>query len=240
MTLSALIRKRDTGKLATAIPAISATQPKEDAATVARIATVAVANPTSEKTAPPAIVSPGDTATASRWWLIHYRDRDPQEVACCPEATHADILERHPDAVAAEPFTPAIRQPSAPMTAEEERVIRAWLALIEETDPATIAEVIGQCQRDADARDYFTGRAAAELPKPDPFPDDRRTCDQCANLIARRCQAAKRGEIVASRNYEPIRDLPRRCEGYAPGAADADRRPGRERWPGLTDTKGTK
>lgn len=108
-------------------------------------------------------VSPGSTATASSWWLIHYPDRDPLEVACCPEATHADILERHPDAVAAEPFTPAIRQPSAPMTAEEETAIRAWLALIEETDPATIAEVVTQCQRDADARGYFTGRAAAEL-----------------------------------------------------------------------------
>lgn len=244
MTLSALIRKRDTGNLATAIPAISATQPKGEAATVARIATVAVANPTSEKTAPPAKVGAGGTATASRWWLIHYPDRDPVEVACCPEATHADILERHPDAVAAEPFTPTIRQPSAPLTASEEAAIRAWLALIEETDPATIAEVIGQCQRDADARDYFTGRAAADnLQKNEgnaAFDDDRRTCDQCANLIARRCQAAKRGELVASRNYEPIRDLPRRCEGYAPGAADTDRRPGRERWPGLTDTKGTK
>lgn len=158
MTLSALIRKRDTGNLATAIPAISATQPKGNAATVARIATVAVANPKEEKTAPPAIVGAGDTATASRWWLIHYPDRDPLEVACCPEASHADILERHPDAVAAEPFTPTIRQPWAPMTAEEETAIRAWLALIEETDPATIAEVIGQCQRDADARAYFTGR----------------------------------------------------------------------------------
>ena len=124
---------------------------------------------------------------------------------------------------------------TAPMTADEEAAIRAWLALIEETDPATIAEVMSQCQRDADARDYFTGRAAAELPKPDPFPDDRRTCDKCANLIARRCQAAKRGEIVASRNYEPIRDLPRRCEGYAPGATDTDRRPGRERWPELRE-----
>ena len=171
MTLSALIRKRDTGNLATAIPAISATQPKRKAATVARIATVAVANP-----------------------------KEGQPV---------------------------------PVTAEEEMAIRAWLALIEETDSATIAEVIGQCQRDADARDYFTRRAVAELPKPDPFPDDRRTCDQCANLMARRCQAAKRGEIVASQNYEPIRDLPRRCEGYAPGEGDTDRRPGRERWPGL-------
>jgi len=183
-------------------------------------------------------VGAGNTAPASRWWLIHYPDRDPVEVACCPEVTNADILARHPDAVAAEPFTPTIRQPSAPLTAEEETAIRAWLALIEETDPATIAEVIGQCQRDADARDYFTGRAAAELPKPDTFPDDRRTCDQCANLIARRCQAAKRGEIVASRSYEPIRDLPRRCEGYVPGAVDADRRPGRERWPGLIQKGG--
>lgn len=49
MTLSALIRKRDTGNLATAIPAISATQPKGEAATVARIATVAVANPREPK-----------------------------------------------------------------------------------------------------------------------------------------------------------------------------------------------
>lgn len=130
---------------------------------------------------------------------------------------------------------PTIRQPSAPLTANDEIAIRAWLALIEETDPATIAEVINRCQRDADARDYFTGRAEAELPKPDPFPDDRRTCDQCANLIARRCQAAKRGEIVASRNYEPIRNLLRRCEGYAPDAMDTDRRPGHERWPGLTE-----
>jgi hypothetical protein len=160
------------------------------------------------------------------------------EVCCCPEANHADILEWYSDALAAEPFTPTVRQPSAPLSAEEEAAIRAWLALIEETDPATIAAVIDHCQRDADARDYFTGRAAAELPKPDPFPDDRRTCDQCANLIARQCQAAKRGEIMASRNYEPIRDLPRRCEGYAPGADDPDKRHGRERWPGLIQKGG--
>ncbi len=83
------------------------------------------------------------------------------EVSCTtPPATHADILERHPDAVAAEPLIPTIRQASEPLTAEEETAIRAWLALIEESDPATIAEVIDQCQRNADARDYFTGRAA--------------------------------------------------------------------------------
>ncbi len=165
MTLSALIRKHDTGNLATAIPAIPATQPKGNAATVARIATVAVANTKGEKTAPPAKVCAGNTATASRWWLIHYRDRDPLEVACCPEATHAEILERHADAIAAEPFTPYIQQPSVPLTAEDEAAIQAWLALIEETELAAIAEVIEQCQWNADARDYFMGRARTELPK---------------------------------------------------------------------------
>ncbi|AAZ98771.1 hypothetical protein Tbd_2818 [Thiobacillus denitrificans ATCC 25259] len=54
---------------------------------------------------------------------------------------------------------------------------------------------------------------------PETFHDDRRTCDQCANLEGRRCLAAWRGEIVANRDYEPIRDLLRRCEGYTPRAS---------------------
>ncbi len=65
--------------------------------------------------------------------------------------------------------------------------------------------------------------------------DDRRTCAECANLTGRGlCLAARRGEIVASRSYEPTRDLRRRCEGYMPGVDDSDRRPGQERWPRLT------
>ena len=54
MTLSSLIRKRDTGSIATAIPAISATQPAGEAAAVARIA---IANPE---------VAPSDPATEAR------------------------------------------------------------------------------------------------------------------------------------------------------------------------------
>lgn len=236
MSLLSRLRDKQARKIATATPATFATQAGGERRTVASVATVAVAKLPQGKTASSPKVGTADTATASRWWLIHYPDRDPLKVACWPDATHAEILGWHPNALAVEPFTPTIRQPSAPMTSSEETVIRAWLALIEETDPATIAGVIGQCQQDADARDYFTGRAAADnlqKNRSDDADDDRRTCDQCANLIARRCQAAKRGEIVASRNYEPIRDLPRRCEGYAPGADDTDRRHGRERWPGL-------
>ena len=173
------------------------------------------------------------TATTFRWWLIHFSDRDPVELASSPDATHTEILQRHPDALAAEPFTPRNRQPSAPFSIEEERDIRAWLALIRETDPEIIAEVMQQCQSNADARDYFTRRAAAELPKIDPFPDDRRTCKQCTHLSAGACSAAKRGEIMASPTYQPAPDQLRRCEAYRPGPDDPDARSGGERWLGL-------
>lgn len=48
------------------------------------------------------------------------------------------------------------------------------------------------------------------------LPDDRITCRACANLSGRQCLAARRREIVASPEYEPMRDIPRRCEGYVP------------------------
>ena len=119
------------------------------------------------------------------------------------------------------------------MTAEQEAAIMAWLAWIGETDAATLAEVISECRRFPDARDYFGRRAAADLPQPDPFPDDRRTCNQCANLSGGRCQAARRGEIATSRDHQPIPNQLKRCSGYAPRVADPDQRPGRDRWPGL-------
>ena len=159
MTLLALIRKREPATLANANPANPANDRPPTGGTLARLATLALANPTNEKPAHPAMIGAGDSSIASHWWLIHFIDRDPLELAYYPAATHAEILERHPDAVAAEPFIAPVRQPSAPMTANEEMTIRAWMARIEETDPATIAEVMSQCQQNADARGFFIGLA---------------------------------------------------------------------------------
>lgn len=75
----------------------------------------------------------------------------------------------------------------------------------------------------------------SETSELDLFPDDRRTCGQCTNLEGLRCLAAWRDEIVANRGYTPIRDIPRRCEGYIPDANDPDRRSGGERWPELIE-----
>jgi hypothetical protein len=136
MTLSALIRKRNTRNLATAIPAISATQPKEEPATVARIATVAVANPKEEKTAPPAKVGAGATA--------------------------------------AEPFTPTIRQPSAPLS---DYVPANGQELARMLERAQRGEALGLPAREADA-------LADRLHLRDREGDARRLCLECANLRA--------------------------------------------------------
>jgi hypothetical protein len=61
------------------------------------------------------------------------------------------------------------------------------------------------------------------------FADDRRHCSTCGNLSAGRCLAAWRGEIVAAKQYRPIDDLPRRCEGFAPKLNDPDQRTGKQR-----------
>lgn len=177
------------------------------------------------------VVTDPTTAPA---WLLHFPDTEPLEVHFFPATTHAEALAVYPDAVEAEPFAPKFRQSSASMTAKELQAILAWLELIEETDPATIADVLSQCQRDAEARDYFSGRAAAESATAHSFRDDLRTCANCANLRGRVCRIAEpAGLVSARRGYEPSRDLPRRCEGFAPGQDDPDQRPGWERWPGL-------
>jgi hypothetical protein len=111
---------------------------------------------------------------------------------------------------------------TAHLTASEETAIRAWRWRVCLPDQVFIAHIAPDADRSEVMAIYPDAVSVEPLPmveyepaKPDPFPDDRRTCEQCANLDGRQCQAAKRGEIVASRDYEPIRDLPRRCEGYA-------------------------
>lgn len=103
-------REKRFGRAATATDAIPATQPKGESAIVAKIATVAVAAPTDAKTA--------DAVTSWRW-LVHFADADPQEVHCSPAATHAGILERYPDALAAEPLPARDRREASDGEAEE-------------------------------------------------------------------------------------------------------------------------
>ena len=95
MSLSTLIRKRESVAFATATPATFATHQAKLQSTVTSVATVAVAIPREDQTEP---------ALASFRWLIHFTDRDPVEVTFSPMVNHAGALACYPDAVAAEPM----------------------------------------------------------------------------------------------------------------------------------------
>ncbi len=133
-------------------------------------------------------------------------------------ATPATLATQETESAAtvAQVATVAVASPEehkpTPLTAEEEQAIRAWLIHIDEDDPAIIAEVLGKCRDNPEARAYFLGRSE-EVPPPDP--DDRRTCHACRHLRGGQCASRRHGiEGEASHRFRPHPDLPRRCAGF--------------------------
>jgi hypothetical protein len=45
-----------------------------------------------------------DKNAISNWWLLHFADLDPVQVAIWPPCNHADVLALNPQAIAAEPL----------------------------------------------------------------------------------------------------------------------------------------
>lgn len=158
-----------------------------------------------------------------RWWRLSYPCGRKVEVVFCPRATRERVRTTYTEVVDASPFEPAVAPPGAPMTPEEERTIRAWLASIGEDDQAIVEEVVTRCRRDPVARAYFLARAG-ELPE-----DDRRRCWICRRFRAD--GAPETGYCTAYKAHVVDRP-PRRCLEYHPRAGDSDQRTGRERWPG--------
>jgi cell envelope opacity-associated protein A len=89
--LSKRLKKYDR---ATAIVAIHATHEAKNTPTVATVATMQVATPTKTES----------IDTVSNWWLLHFADLDPVQVAIWPPCNHADVLALNPQAIAAEPL----------------------------------------------------------------------------------------------------------------------------------------
>jgi hypothetical protein len=96
--------------------------------------------------------------TSWGWW-IEFPDRYQVTAHYSPEVSIEQVRRDYPDAVSIAPHELPIQSPAAPMTAEEETAIRAWLAHIEETDPEIVGGVLRQCRDDEAARAYFVGQA---------------------------------------------------------------------------------
>ena len=182
--------------------------------------------------------SPTEAANDSgvhRRWSIQFAGLAPIDAIFHPEATRDEALAAFPGSVVATPLPAAVSHPVTPAEAAE---LRKLIALIlPDADGADRAEALAVALADPGAALRSFRALAADLERQPPTDaDDRRTCQQCTSLSPDgRCRAAGRGELpyVASRIYSPVLDVPKRCEGYRPTAADPDQRPGVERWPGL-------
>ncbi|HVW64734.1 MAG TPA: hypothetical protein VHB01_06935 [Nitrosospira sp.] len=91
----------------------------------------------------------------SRWWRFYYTNRDYKEVSYCPEVTRAKALASEREAIGAEAFEYIPHRPVTSLSQSEGDLIQDWLEHINETDEATIATVLEQCQTDQDARVAF-------------------------------------------------------------------------------------
>lgn len=186
MSLASLIRKRSTSPLATATPATFATQQAKTGGTVARVATVAVANPTDGQAAiistmRGAGIPEPESDTRHFRWLIHFPDRDPVETTCLPEPTHAEVLAMYPDATAAEPMP---ERPRIKATPEQETELWALVAAVSAANGFTHAEqqeALDLALWDVEAA-LQSYRAMANEQNIILDGDDRRRCTDCANL----------------------------------------------------------
>ena len=227
MALFDRLKKNESMALATATLATLATHSNQASPTVAKVASVAVANSQNEKT---------DTDSETRYWRYQVTDASGiTSISHVAWLTLAEMQSLCPNATVTPLDDP--KPQTTGMTANDEKLIRQWLAHIGEINPENIDDVLRQCKTDTTAFQYFLLRAH-EIPQPIAFDDDdRRHCHQCKNLaIGGRCLAAARGEMAnAGKHYKPADDIPRRCLNYAPKANDPDQRAGMERWPMLRE-----
>jgi hypothetical protein len=183
-------------------------------------------------------LSAAANSATSCGWLLHFANSESLDVYFNPDAAHAEILERYPDALAAEPIPERTRRTPTEAEAAKLRMLVQVIGKAEKCTADEIEWAMAGALADPDGALAHYRTLAVEHRFTLPLDDDRRTCNQCTNLAKLRCLAAWRGEIVANRNYTPIRHIPRRCEGYMPKANDEDRRFGRERWPELIESPG--
>lgn len=157
------------------------------------------------------VLKKNDAAEKARSWLLHFADREPLTVTLSPPASHAEVLDSYPGALAAEPIEPSRYQPDAPLPQDQEGAIVTWLRQIGETDEAMVGDVLAQCRHNAEARAYYLDRAGEEHTD-----DDRRRCTECGNLRGGVCTVARPGgQVSAVRGYRPsLVNVPIRCAGY--------------------------
>lgn len=198
MSLLSSLRKAREERLATATPAIAATQPQRKvAATVARISTVPLAHSNDEKSA---------DGVTSWGWLLHFDDRESLEIYCHPDATRTSVLKRHPGAVSVEPIPVRVRKMPTDVEPAELRLLVQAVGRAERWLSEEIEVAIDAALGDAEAALVCYRALAVEYGVMSPQNNDRRSCNQCANLRGRVCSVAYPG------GWYPLSVATSRCQ----------------------------
>lgn len=167
-----LIRKKRPVDVATAIPAIPAIPKPQTGRTVAKIATIAVAN---QKKGKPDI---SIAATTSGRWRVHFIDREPEESCYWPAVTAEQVLNLIAGAVRVESLkdgeSSGLSEPDQSGNWSESEVVlvkqRIELFVLRGVRLAD-ADVLACCLVDRDR-----------------MGDDRRSCAECYSMSHGRCR----------------------------------------------------
>jgi hypothetical protein len=202
MSLADLIRKHEYRGPASDNSAKAANDGRWKVAPLAGIAALAFANPTETKM---------EKALTSWGWLLHFADRESLETYHHPDVTHAEVLLKYPNALAAEPISERARRTPTEAEATELVVLVQAIGTAIGWSADDIERALDGALADPDGAFACYRSLVVEHGIILPLDDDRRTCNQCANLTGRRCIAATQGEVIANLDYRPIRDASRRC-----------------------------
>ena len=93
-------------------------------------------------------------------WRILLRDGTLLTAYYTPPKSRTQVLAAVPDVADLEPLPAA--EPTGELSRRDESDLRAWLALIGETDEAMICAVLEQCRADSEARAYYLRLARAK------------------------------------------------------------------------------
>ena len=162
-----------------------------------------------------------DTDTVSAWWLLHYPDRDPVQLVSHPPATLAQILQQHPEAMAAEPMSEPQRyapHPAPHLTAEADLACWPHTSAMNSVEIDTFTARLGRFTDKGMAYDQAEA-LADKLVQRDREGDDRRLCLECRHLQGAgrwRCGNWHQAGVAREGLARDLVLMLQRCDGYHP------------------------
>ncbi len=167
----------------------------------------------------------------SACWLLHYPDRDPVQLVSHPPASLAQILQQHPEALAAEPLAALHPAPGLALDADRSCWPHSSAMNAQEIDTFTARlgrftdKGMGYDEAEALADPAGPAGLADKLVLRDREADDRRLCLECRHLHGWpgrwRCGNWQQAGMARDGLARDLVLMLQRCNGYHPALQQA-------------------